>query len=330
MIEADSVTVAFDSRRGAAGETVAVADVSMRLAQGDRIGLVGESGCGKSTLVRSLFGLTSPRAGVIRYKGKALEALAVPERNEYRRNCQLVFQDPSASFDPRVSILRSVLEPLEIQGIGDRADRRVTTLQALATVGINEATASRRPGSLSGGQLQRAAIARALILDPRILVLDEAVSALDVSVQAQILQMLLEIHAKRSIGYLFVSHDLAVVESVTDYVFVMFRGRFVEAGPTSAALNRPLHPYTSQLANAAPRLWRDPGTASLADRTKPPDLSRELKVGQAHCPYVWSCSRAVEPCRDTLPLLELEASGHNAACFNPRNHQEGTQWERKS
>jgi len=235
----------------------AVDGVSLAIAPGERVGLVGESGSGKSTLVRALLGLEVPEAGSVRVAGERLAGAAAGTARRLRRLVQAVFQDPYGSLNPRHRVGRIVAEPLALLAerltAGER-ERRVAA--ALGDVGLAAADARRRPHEFSGGQRQRIAIARALVVEPRLVILDEAVSALDASLRTQILELLLGLSAARGLAYLFVSHDLGVVRAVTDRTLVMRAGRIVEEGPTAEVLERPRHPYTRQLVAATPSLER--------------------------------------------------------------------------
>ncbi|SDE61817.1 ATP-binding cassette domain-containing protein [Rhodospira trueperi] len=233
----------------------AVADISLTLARGESLGIVGESGCGKSTLARLLTALEPPDAGTVLIAGRDPNALDKAALRRLRRSVQMVFQDPMGSLDPRWPVWRIVAEPLV--GLAPevaRADRRARVVEALAAVGLGEETLTRYPHQFSGGQRQRIAIARALVTDPDIVVADEPVSALDVSVQAQVLNLFLELRRRRGLALLFISHDLDVVRHVTERIMVMDRGRVVEAGPTAEVLARPAHPHTAALLAAVPRL----------------------------------------------------------------------------
>ena len=233
--------------------------VSLTIAAGECLGLVGESGSGKSTLARMVMGVEPPDAGRIRLMGKDLYRLAAGELRALRRHFQMVFQDPYGSLDPRQRVGRIVAEPLHAHRLAS-AERSRRVAAALAAVGLDAAAAARYPHEFSGGQRQRIAIARALITEPALVVLDEPVSALDVSVQAQVLELLLELKRRRGLAYLFVSHDLAVVAHMADRVAVLQAGRIVEEGPVAAVLGRPRHAYTQRLLAATlpadPRLAR--------------------------------------------------------------------------
>jgi peptide/nickel transport system ATP-binding protein len=235
----------------------AVDGVSLAVAAGERVGLVGESGSGKSTLVRALLGLEPPEAGAIRIDGEDLAAARAPAVRRLRRLVQGVFQDPYGSLNPRHRVGRIVAEPLHLlMEVLTAAERERRVAGVLEAVGLRPADAQRRPHEFSGGERQRIAIARALVVEPRLLVLDEAVSGLDASLRAQVLALLLELSAARGLAYLFVSHDLGVVRAVTDRTLVMRAGVIVEEGPTADVLDRPRHAYTRELVAASPSLER--------------------------------------------------------------------------
>ena len=256
-IEATGLSRVFDQRVGLGGavrRVVAVDDVSLRVAPGQVLGIVGESGCGKSTLARILLGLLPPSAGSVRVGGKTL---AETGRRERAALIQPVFQDPMSSLNPRRRVGAIVALPLQAQGGIGRREMRGRVAEMLVRVGLGPDYAARYPGQLSGGQRQRVAIARALIADPRILVCDEPTSALDVSVQAQILNLLAELRAGFGLTIVLISHNLAVVEHVADEVAVMYLGRIVEQGPAEAVFAAPRHPYTQALLAAV--LTPEPG-----------------------------------------------------------------------
>ncbi|MDG5496051.1 ABC transporter ATP-binding protein [Niveispirillum sp. BGYR6] len=238
------------------GEPVrAVADVSFDIAPGETLGVVGESGSGKSSLLRCVLGLDLPQAGQILLDGQPLHGRTAPEQRALRRQMQAVFQDPAGSFNPRQRVETIVAEPLHLLDKPlTAADRRQRVEKVLERVGLSAADATRYPHQFSGGQRQRIALARALIVEPRLVVLDEAVSALDVSIRADILDLLARLSAELGLAYLFVSHDLSVMRAITDRVLVIRQGRIVEQGPTAKVLSAPVHPYTAQLLAATPQL----------------------------------------------------------------------------
>ncbi len=246
------------------GDHTAVDDVSFRLPAGGSLGIVGESGCGKTTTARMLVGLAEPDAGTVRLDGRDRSARprGRAERLARAREIQMVFQDPYLSLDPRVSVRACVEEVLRLHLPLDAPARRRRVAELLDQVGLGEREATALPRRLSGGQRQRVAIARALAAQPRVLILDEAVAALDVSIQAQILELLANIRREEGIGFLFVSHDLAVVRHITDEVVVLKDGRVVESGPTATVLSDPQHAYTRLLLDSVPRRGWDPARIS--------------------------------------------------------------------
>ena len=241
-----------DLKKQYPGGVRAVDGVSFDLQQGQTLGVVGESGCGKSTLARLLLRLIEPTSGTVRLNGEDLLALKSAQLRERRRDMQIVFQDPYASLDPRMSIGEAIAEPLDIHNIGNRADRRAQVLKWLDRVGLPRTAAEHFPHEFSGGQRQRIGIARALALRPKLLILDEPVSALDVSIQSQVLNLLVDLKSEFGLTYIFISHDLSVVEHIADQVAVMYLGVIVEEGPSQAVFNAPQHPYTQALISAVP------------------------------------------------------------------------------
>jgi peptide/nickel transport system ATP-binding protein len=254
LLSLDAVGKDFPARDTTGGARIirAVESVSFSLRPGQTVGLVGESGSGKSTIARLALGLIGPTTGTVSFRGSDITAMGRPERRNLHRLCQLIYQSPYASLNPRLTVEAIVAEPLYGFGLGDRAARRRRTLELLDQVGLPRMLAERRPAELSGGQRQRVAIARALAPEPILVVCDEPVSALDVSIQAQILGLLAELQARHHLSYLFISHDLAVVRQVADEVGVLKEGRLVEFGPADAIFDRPQHPYTRLLLDSVP------------------------------------------------------------------------------
>ena len=242
----------------APGLVRAVDGVSLSIAAGRSFGLVGESGCGKSTLARLIMALEAPTRGSIRFRGEDLVALGANALRRRRRHFQMVFQDPFGSLDPRQRVERIVAEPLDALEAVDREERRARVVDALAAVGLKDSDLDKYPHEFSGGQRQRIAIARALITRPALIVADEPVSALDVSVQAQVLNLMHDLQAEFGVTYLFISHDLAVVEHVCAEVAVMNAGRIVERGAAHEVFANPRHDYTRTLLDAVPRMPQAP------------------------------------------------------------------------
>jgi peptide/nickel transport system ATP-binding protein len=285
------------------------ADVSV--AAGATLGIVGESGCGKSTLARLLVGLDRPTGGTIRIKGDDVTRLAGREPRALARHIQYVFQDPVSSLNPRRTIRRTVEAPLaRLLGLS-AADRAERSAELMRAVGLPPDHLDRYPHEFSGGQAQRIGIARALAARAQVIVLDEPVSALDVSVQAQVLQLLAQLKQDFGLTYVFISHDLAVVERVSDRIAVMYFGRIVETAPARDLYRQPRHPYTALLMRSAPvpgarRVAAEDVAAELPDPTAPPP----------GCAFAPRCPRATDLCRDTRPPLEPR-HGRAAACWHP-------------
>jgi oligopeptide/dipeptide ABC transporter ATP-binding protein len=296
---------------------VAVDGVSFSVTRGQTFGLVGESGCGKSTVARCITRLTTPTAGRIVFDGEDLAGVSQPRLRELRRRLQMVFQDPTGSLDSRMSVLAIVEEGLRVHHIGSRGEWSRRALDALETVGISAEQAGRRPHALSGGQRQRVGLARALVLEPELLILDEPVSAVDVSLQAQILNLLVDLQAKLGLTYLLIVHDLAVAEHVCDQIAVLYLGRVMEIGDSAALFSAPLHPYTVSLLSAAP--IPDPEIEHHRNRII---LSGEVDVQQARssgCIFRARCpiGRDRELCARERPELADLAPDHRVACHFP-------------
>jgi len=239
----------------------AVDGVSLTIEPGETLGLVGESGCGKSTLGKTIARLYEPTEGTIHFEGANLSSMSRRQLKPYRREIQMIFQDPYESLNPRHTIGSIVEEPFVVQGMGTREERRQWVSDLLRKVGLNESAAQRYPFEFSGGQRQRIGIARSLALKPKLLICDEPVSALDVSIQSQVLNLLMELQREMSLSYLFISHDLAVVKHISDRIAVMYLGRIVELAPSEEIYSNPIHPYTKALISAIP----------VADPTHEPD-----------------------------------------------------------
>jgi peptide/nickel transport system ATP-binding protein len=290
----------------------AVAGVSFAIGPGETLGIVGESGCGKSTLGRLVLRLLAPTSGTIRFDGRDISALSEPEMRPLRRDLQVVFQDPFSSLNPRLKVRDIIAEPLENAGIG----RRKTTARVgemLELVGLGADVMGRYPHAFSGGQRQRIGIARALALRPRLLVCDEAVSALDVSVQAQILNLLLDLQRDLGLALLFISHNLAVVRYVSQRIAVMYLGRFVEVADQEDLYERPQHPYTQALIAAVP----EPDPALRTRRSVPRgDIPSPIDPPPG-CAFHPRCPKVAERCRNEPPQLARSAIGGLVRCHFP-------------
>ena len=289
----------------------AVDGVDFDLEEGRTLSLVGETGCGKSTTGRLVLRLLEPTEGEIRYRGRDLLALSSGEMRELRREMQIIFQDPFSSLNPRLSIRQTVGEPLVLHRQGSKKERDDRVVHLLEKVGLKPEDRYRYPHEFSGGQRQRVGIARALALNPRLIVADEPVSSLDVSIQAQVTNLLLDLQEELGLSYLFISHDLGLVEHISDDVAVMYLGRIVEKAPADALFSRPRHPYTEALLESIP--VRDPSQRRRSYRPLPGDVPSPIHPPRG-CPFHPRCPIVEDVCRQTFPSPFEHGPGHVAHC----------------
>jgi oligopeptide/dipeptide ABC transporter ATP-binding protein len=301
LVEVRGLTVQYHRGRRRAPVT-ALSAVDITLLPGRTVSVVGESGSGKSTLGNAILGLVPPTAGTIRFRGEDITHLGTARRRELTQHVQAVFQNPQASLNPQRTIGQTLEEPLLAHRSMNRSQRRTEVATALTRVGLDAAAAARYPAHFSGGQLQRIAIARALMLSPSVIICDEAVSALDLSIQAQILNLLADLQRELGLTYLFISHDLAVVRHISDRVAVLYRGQLMETGTAADVCDRPAHPYTRALLAAAPV----PDPAEQRGRTVQvaPSPALQAVASEAGCPYRPRCPHAIDKCAQPLPARQ--------------------------
>lgn len=299
-------------------ELKAVDDVSFAIKPGETLGLVGESGCGKTTVGRTLLRLYQPTAGRIEFDGNVLfdsEEKIDVNMHPYRKQMQMVFQDPYSSLNPRMTVEDIIGEPLDVHKLyNSRKERHEMIMDLMETVGLNADHATRYAHEFSGGQRQRIGIARALAVDPKFIVCDEPVSALDVSIQAQVVNMFEDLQKERGLSYLFIAHDLLVVQHISDRIAVMYLGHMMELADADELMDNPIHPYTQSLLSAVP--IPDPETARHSKRiVLEGDVPSPLRMPSG-CPFRSRCKYATEQCAAARPELTDRGNGHMVACFN--------------
>ncbi len=316
LLEVDGLTVRFSTRGPGRAVVHAVTDVSFDIARGETLGLIGESGSGKSTVARAisqlLHGEKVKVTGSVTVDGVRFDGLSRRQLRSHRRLMQMIFQDPNDALDPRMTVRQSIEQPVKILRKAERLDLVRTVDEALDAVGLAAAMADRRPHELSGGQRQRVNIARALSVDPQLLLCDEVVSALDVSIQADILNLLARLQDELELAYLFISHDLGVVASISDRIGVMYLGRIVEVGTTEQVVSNPQHPYTEALLSAEPQAL--PSRLRQRDRIMlEGDVPSPINPPSG-CSLRTRCRYAQDRCAEEVPPLTLQDDGHHVAC----------------
>lgn len=291
---------------------VAVNNVSMDIYKGETLGVVGESGCGKSTLGRTVMGIYNATSGKITYNGEEVNLKKTKDRYEYSKKAQIIFQDPYASLNPRMTVGSIIEEGMEIHNMYDKEKRRERVYELLETVGLNREHANRFPHEFSGGQRQRIGIARALAVEPEFIVCDEPISALDVSIQSQIINLLKNLQEEHGFTYMFIAHDLNIVKYISDRIAVMYLGNLVELADSDEIYEHTLHPYSQALLDAVP--IPDPEKESLKERKL---LSGDVPSPinpKPGCPFAGRCPKATEACRTTSPELKEVRPNHFVAC----------------
>jgi oligopeptide transport system ATP-binding protein len=325
LLEVNDLVMHFPIKSGVVidrevGRVRAVDGVSLQVKEGETLGLVGESGCGKSTLCRAMLQLLKPTSGSVRFEGKEIAGLGSRAMRPFRRQMQMIFQDPYASLNPRHRVGQIIGDPLRLHGVASGEELKRTVNGLLETVGLGPEHYNRYPHEFSGGQRQRIGIARALALRPKLIIADEPVSALDVSIQAQIINLLDDLQGDFKLTYIFVAHDLGVIRQVSDRIAVMYLGKIVEVGPADEVFTNPIHPYTLSLLAALPI----PDPKVNAER-EPLVLQGDLPSPAdppAACRFHTRCPYATEICSEVEPELIHHGHGHWAACHHPLNRED--------
>ena len=322
VMQVSGLSKSFAARgsRSGARPVKAVADVGFSLARGETLGLVGESGCGKSTLSRLILALLDADQGTVEIDGIDFINAPASRKRNLRRRIQIVFQDALSSLNPRMTVGVNITEPMRLQGLGSAVERRAEARRLLVLVGLRADDEDRYPHEFSGGQCQRIAIARALVLNPEIIVFDEAVSALDVSIRAQVLKLILDLQQQFGLSYIFISHDLGVIKRICDRVAVMYLGRIVEIGSAAAVCQSPGHPYTQALLRAIP--IADPRRMRIENL----GLIEGDAVGVSQenaCAFAPRCPMRFDRCLESRPALAVASPEHEVACFLLNSGKQG-------
>lgn len=317
LLSVRDLSVEFSASRGLLGRSLrnvqALDKVSFDIHAGEIVGILGESGSGKTTVGRCMVRLQTPTAGHISFEGRNINSLSRTDLDWYRRQVQMIFQDPAASLNPRLRVRDIVAEGLEIHRIGTRESRQQTVIDLLASVGLGRDALMRFAHEFSGGQRQRIGIARAMAVRPRLIVADEPVSALDVSVQAKVINLLRELRGRLGLAMAFISHDLPTVMFLCDRVVIMYLGRIMEIAPIQAFRTTPFHPYSRTLVTLAPGLG-SPEAGAMPTTTEQPTPAPDLHYG---CAFRTRCSHAMASCATVVPPLNEVAPGRWVACLRP-------------
>lgn len=314
ILEAKAIKKYFPIRKGffmrEMGNVKAVEEINLSVRRGETLGLVGESGCGKSTLGRTLIRLYEPTSGDIHFDGSDFLKLSGEELRKKRRDIQMIFQDPYASLDSRMTVGQIVEQPYKIHKLLGKKERETRVKQLLEMVGLKASHVNRYPHEFSGGQRQRISIARAIALDPKLIICDEPVSALDVSIQAQVLNLLKDLQERLKLTYIFISHDLSVIEHVCDRIAVMYLGRIVELASREELFSNPQHPYTRALMSSIPSIGTGKKKMSKILTGEIPSPINPPKG----CAFHPRCSFKVKECSEVTPVLTVQGPGHLKAC----------------